>query len=373
MLPRKDTTMTDIWIRTDGNDKIATGHLMRCLSIARACVDQGKNVCFLVADTQSESLLRERFISPSEFQIQCLHSDYQNMENELPALRCIMQSSHTAAEHTLQKNDPWILVDSYYVTASYLKALKERGQVAYLDDLASFPYPVDCIINYDISENEKPDCYNMAAHCLLGATYTPLRAQFQNIPYTVQKKVEHILISTGGTDPFNVAEKILDCLMIKCDVKKEPAHSPNSDVSDYQYHIVTSRLNPCYDKLTELCSKYPNIHIHENVQDMAGLMAQCDLAVSAGGTTLYELCAVGVPTISFAMADNQLSAVQTFSSSNIIPYAGDVRVDMDGVLNSIRHFLDEKENPYPKRLDSSNKMRSFIDGYGAVRIAEAFG
>ena len=350
--------MPDILIRTDGNEKIATGHLMRCLSIARACADQGKLVCFLVSDTQSESILRERFASPSEFEIQCLHSDYQDMDKELPDLERIIQTDHASSKRILPKEDSWILVDSYYVTATYLETLKQWGQVAYLDDLAAFPYPVDCIINYDVQENEKPDCYNMAARCLLGAAYTPLRAQFQNVSYTVQKKVEHILISTGGTDPFHAAERILECLV-------------KNRASSILYHIVTSRLNPCYNKLIELCSKYPNIHIHENVQDMAGLMVQCDLAVSAGGTTLYELCAVGVPTISFAMADNQLSAVQTFSSSNIIPYAGDIRVDMDGVLDSICSFLDEKENPYSKRLDSSNKMRSFVDGYGAVRIAEA--
>lgn len=362
--------MPDIWIRTDGNEEIATGHLMRCLSIARACTDQGKSICFLVADTQSESLLQERFTSPSEFHIQCLHSDYQDMEKELPDLRRIMQSSHTAAEHTFQTNVPWILVDSYYVTAPYLKALKEWGQVAYLDDLVSFPYPVDCIINYDMTENKKPDCYHMASRCLLGVAYTPLRMQFQNASYTVQKNVEHILISTGGTDPFHVAEKILNRLVIKSDAKKQSEHPSDSDVTKYRYHIVTSRLSPCYDKLTDLCNKYQNIHIHENVQDMAGLMAQCDLAVSAGGTTLYELCAVGVPSISFAMADNQLSAVQTFASSGIIPYAGDIRVDIDRVLDVICRFLDKKETPYSRRLTLSNRMRSFVDGQGAVRIAE---
>lgn len=349
--------MPDIWIRTDGNEKIATGHLMRCLSIARAFAERGKNVVFLTADTQSETLLRDRFAFSSEFEIRCLHSDYQDMENELPALRHIMQNSHILAEHSSQKNDPWILVDSYYVTASYLETLKEWGRVAYLDDLVSFPYPVDCIINYDMPEKDKPDCYNRAARCLLGAAYTPLRMQFQDVSYTVRQDVKHILISTGGTDPFHAAVKILDRMMTK--------------TAEYEYHIVTSRLNPSFNKLTGLGIEHPNIHIHENVQNMAELMAQCDLAVSAGGTTLYELCAVGVPTISFGMADNQLAAVQTFSSSDIILYSGDIRTDSDEVLDIICRFLDEKEMPYSKRLEVSDRMRSYVDGHGAVRIADA--
>lgn len=366
--------MPDIWIRTDGNEEIATGHLMRCLSIARACADRQKSVCFLVADTQSETLLQERFAHPSEFEIQCLHSDYHDMERELPALERIMHYDHSSSEHILQEKGPWILVDSYYVTPSYLEALKKWGHVAYLDDLFLFSYPVDCIINYDISENEKPDCYSAATRCLLGTAYTPLRPQFQNVSYAVRQDIEHILISTGGIDPYQVAEKLLDRIIIKSHIKtaSEPlSDSVLPDSAAYKYHILTSRLNSSYDRLTALSNKYPDIHIHENVQDIARLMSQCDLAVSAGGTTLYELCAVGVPTISFAMTDNQLSAVQTFSVSNIIPYAGDVRIDIDKVLDTICNFLDHRQMPYPKRLEFSERMRSFVDGYGSARIAEA--
>lgn len=359
--------MPDIWIRTDGNEKIATGHLMRCLSIARASADQQKSVCFLVADTQSKTLLQERFAFPSEFEIQCLHSDYKDMEKELPALERIMHQEPSSSKHILGKKGSWILVDSYYVTASYLEALKAWGHVAYLDDLALFSYPVDCIITYDMPENKKPGCYNAVTRCLLGTAYTPLRAQFQNVPYVVRQDVEHILISTGGTDPFQVAEKLLNRMIMESHL----SDSVLSVTTNYKYHIITSRLNSCYDRLAALSSKYPNIHIYENVQDMAGLMSRCDLAVSAGGTTLYELCAVGVPTISFVMADNQISAVETFAASDIIPCAGDVRIDIDGVLDAICHFLAEKQMPYSKRLELSDKMRSFVDGYGAVRIAEA--
>lgn len=38
---------------------------------------------------------------------------------------------------------------------------------------------------------------------------------------------------------------------------------------------------------------------------MSELMQQCDMAVSAAGSTLYELCACGMPTITYVLADNQ--------------------------------------------------------------------
>lgn len=52
------------------------------------------------------------------------------------------------------------------------------------------------------------------------------------------------------------------------------------------------------------------------------------------GTTLYELCAVGVPSVSFTTADNQLSAVKTFSDVQIIPYAGDACSSLDATCDA---------------------------------------
>lgn len=78
--------MTDIYFRTDGNSEIATGHLMRCLAIARACARMGAAVAFIVSDEESLSLLRERFAVPQEFQVCSLHTDFKNPEQEIPAL-----------------------------------------------------------------------------------------------------------------------------------------------------------------------------------------------------------------------------------------------------------------------------------------------
>ena len=82
--------MAKIYFRTDGNEEIATGHIMRCLSIARACAALHAEVCFLVSDEQSMTILAERFTSPNEFEVQCLHSDYQTPEKALPILREIL-------------------------------------------------------------------------------------------------------------------------------------------------------------------------------------------------------------------------------------------------------------------------------------------
>lgn len=356
--------MAKIYFRTDGNEEIATGHIMRCLSIARACAVLHAEVCFLVSDETSHTLLTERFTSPNEFAIKCLHSDYQALENELPQLQQIL--SETA--------NTWLFIDSYFVTEHYLSELQKLCQVAYLDDMLAFDYPVDLVINYDVTE--EPSCYHKAPLKLLGASYTPLREQFQNVSYTVRPQVEHILLSTGGTDAYNVAFTLLNKIFhfSKQTVSDNDTHDLNSVchiLPSCNYHVLTSRLNSHYEDLQQLSIENPAIHIHENVQDMVSLMKQCDLSISAGGTTLYELCAVGVPAISFSMADNQQIAVATFADKKIILYAGDVRTSFAEAIDNMLQFLEKQSASMDARKKSSHTMRAFIDGQGAMRIAKA--
>lgn len=364
--------MQTIYFRTDGNEEIATGHIMRCLSIARACVALHAEVCFLVSDEKSMAILEERFTSKNEFPVQCLYSNYRNPEEELPALQKLFAGQKQYENSNAAKADSWLFVDSYFVTKHYLTEVGKLCKVAYLDDMVAFAYPVDLIINYDVTT--EPACYGKAAHSLLGAAYTPLREQFQSVPYEVRPQVQHILLSTGGTDMLNVAGTLLQKIFADCntDISQNALEaSPSIGLQACHYHILTSRLNTHYKQLKQLAIDYPVIHIHENVQDMASLMCQCDLGISAGGTTLYELCAIGIPSVSFSMADNQLTATKTFSSNGLIPYAGDVRTAFDQTINSLISFLGKQRISMEERQKSSRNMRAFIDGKGSKRIAQA--
>ncbi|MCM1174263.1 MAG: UDP-2,4-diacetamido-2,4,6-trideoxy-beta-L-altropyranose hydrolase [Blautia sp.] len=341
--------MPSVYFRTDGNEEIATGHIMRCLSIARACRALSMEAHFLVSDEKSASLLEERLAFLNEFPIVCLHSNYRALDGELPIVGSILKEA--------PQNSSWLFIDSYFVTETYLSELRKLCPVAYLDDLLAFDYPADLIVNYDTAK--EPACYHKAARRLTGAAYTPLREQFQNVSYTVRPKVRNVFLSAGGTDACNVIGTLLH---------KIPA---SSFLRDLNYHVITSRLNSHFQELECLASRYPAIHIHTNVQDMAALMCQCDLGISAGGTTLYELCAVGVPSSGFMTADNQSEAIRTFSDNQIIPYAGDARSSPEKTCGALLSFLGSHRDSYAERQKSSRRMRAFIDGRGAYRIASA--
>lgn len=351
-----------IYIRTDGNHKIASGHLMRCLSIASACKSLGMEVCFLVCEKESYSLLKELSSSDDCFQIIPLKTAvYDQPERELSEISTLLLSHH---------EKPIYLLDSYYVTSFYLSELKPLAKLAYLDDLQLFDYPVELLINYDVITEETMPTYKAAYQSshrlLLGTAYAPLRRQFQNNPISVRKQVGNLLITTGGSDPCHF------CLHFLYSLKENPSAWPFGP-DGLKIHMVIGKLNTDRDAIYKLAETLPFLKPHENVSDMAFLMQVCDLAISAAGTTLYELCALGIPTMSFAIADNQLTAAKSFDTAGAIPCAGDIRKDPKGVMHSLTTFVTSmlSQESYPARKSAHTAMRKLVDGNGALRIAKA--
>lgn len=359
-----------VYFRTDGNSHIATGHLMRCLSIADACFSLGMKVCFLVSDRESEALLQS-FDPACRFPVSILETaSYDDPEKELPELLAVLSDSASIPgfssgffDTDITMNDVIFFLDSYYVTEHYLSAVSAMAKVAYLDDLQLFDYPADLVINYDvIPESKMPSykaAYRNAAHTLLGASYTPLRRQFTDLHTDYRDKVSNILVTTGGSDPYHFCLKLIE------------AFRKNSSLHLCQLHVVIGRLNEDKDKIYQLAAELPFLQLHENVADMASLMGSCDLAISAAGTTLYELCAAGVPSVSFCLADNQLTAAKAFEKAGAIPCAGDIRYSYDEVLVKVMNFVTCMSENFQKRKDAHDAMRQLVDGKGAVRIAKA--
>jgi spore coat polysaccharide biosynthesis predicted glycosyltransferase SpsG len=103
---------------------------------------------------------------------------------------------------------------------------------------------------------------------------------------------------------------------------------------------------------------------------MSKLMQQCDVAITAGGSTMYELCAVGVPSICFSFAENQKLMVKNFFEKGLALYAGDYHELEDGLFSEIIHSLNYLINNTDTRRVLSNSMRQLVDGNGADRIAD---
>ena len=335
-----------VYIRADGNVQIGTGHIMRCLSIAHAVRAKGVGIVFVTADENMKPLLDEQ-----GFPVICLNSTWSDLDGEIEQMEELIKRDSIKT----------LLVDSYFATAKYLSHLHQLTYVACMDDLHDFVRPCSTVINYNlysIGLSYTAD-YPNDTTLLLGAKYTPLREEFQHISQRViREQCRNVLVTTGGSDSLNIAGHIVR-LAKQC-----------SKTADLTYHVVAGRFNQHLDMLEELSEKYPGVVIHRNVQKMSELMLSCDLAISASGSTLYELSACGTPTICFAWADNQLPGVAAFGNG-YMQSVGDIRTDFDGTLDQILDEVARLASCYEERQRQAKALQTLVDGNGAERIARA--
>lgn len=327
-------------IRADGNARIASGHLRRTLSIAAQLLRLGCRVSYVLADAESEAMLLSQMadagIGPDKIRRYVLGVSYGNPGGELPKLTDILRQSGAEA----------LLTDSYAVDGAYFHALREAGDwyLAYIDDFGRFDPAADLVVNYDPLPD--PARYRAAGKALLGPAYAPLREQFMDLRPEVRPEVGRILITTGGTDPFGMAGRMAEL------IREDPVLSEAGTGGG----------------MPDLCILAPG---YGRTADMAGAMQSCDLAVSAGGTTLYELCAAGVPAAAFSMSEDQTLFAGAMGRIGAVMYAGDVRTEQESVLEKVRAFLRRRMRDASLRRKESERMHGITDGRGAVRIAEA--
>ncbi|MCM1045123.1 MAG: UDP-2,4-diacetamido-2,4,6-trideoxy-beta-L-altropyranose hydrolase [Candidatus Gastranaerophilales bacterium] len=337
--------------RADGNEKVGMGHLMRCLTIAEALAQKlgGRDeILFCCADEQSAEPVRARYFTARVF-----HTDYRDLMQE------------TFEWEKINSKTSVILIDSYYATDPYLLSLKKSGVTILMDDMQEHCFPVDAVINYNIFAREERylELYrDKNTDCYVGGDYAPVRPQFTALPYQVRPQIADVMITTGGGDVDNIASAVLETLMSE---EKELNMTKRM-----RYHLVAGRFNPHLRELEQLAEGDPYIVLHKDVQDMAGLMCQCDLAVTAGGTTVYELAAVGVPFLCFSYARNQEPLVHYIGEEKIAGYAGDYHLDKAGTLLALRRLFREIGRDAEKRNECYLKEKSLVDGLGAGRIAE---
>lgn len=334
---------------------------------------RGGDVCFLVSDSESAVVVEER-----GYDTHCLATaQWDHLETELTELTGWIDVERAGL----------LLVDSYYVTRRYMEALYQKLTLIYLGKFQEEAFPAHIVIDYTISVMEDAGAYQrydqIGAGKLLGCRYFPLRREFtenmddagkfsawegiqaqasdRRIPGERPQKMERkacldVLILTGGSDPFHIAWK-LSCRL----------------AGRYRLHVVAGTFCADLESLKELAGRHPDtVMVYQNVRKMSDLMRRCDLAVSAGGITLYELCACGLPTVAYTFADNQRAAVEVFAKRKIMLSAGDIRdrgeeqwiSRMKGCIEALAVQKEEREA-------MRERMLRLVDGGGTGRIVDA--
>nr|WP_303183136.1 UDP-2,4-diacetamido-2,4,6-trideoxy-beta-L-altropyranose hydrolase [Lachnoclostridium phocaeense] len=338
-----------VYFRVDGNAEIGTGHIMRCLSIAKTLQNMGETVTFIIADQHCEALIRERDVNTI-----CLGSAWNDLDKEIEQISSFI----------LRNKIECLIIDSCFVTKQYLTELRKITKLIYIDDIDKMLYPVDLLINYNIYAEKLsyPERYRMAGldtGFAIGCSYVPLRDEFSSIKRTINKSVKRVMITSGGADSYNITDYILRGIQ------------GWTGFSGLEYHVIIGAFNKNREKLLRQWGDRENIYLHYNVSNMAEYMTKCDIAITASGSTTYELCACGTPSIIYTLADNQIEIASAFSEKGLLCYAGDIREDKEYCLFNIKKYLKAYIANYELRKRISRHMQEVIDGNGGKNIIKA--
>lgn len=291
--------------RVDAGEEIGAGHLMRCLAIAAEWESRGGESGFLMY--RSTDKLNER-ISNEGFDIIQLPSE--KLSDVTRACR--------------QYSAQMLLIDGYHFNSVYRGSLQKCGiPVVLMDDsIIEPPWYADLIINPQPNASASDYVGMPNDSLLLGLDYLPIRQEFRRqheLGILPIHKRRHILLTFGGTDPLR-----LTLAVTKRIVSRLPKLA--------QLDIIISKDHVDYPSLIEISASMPEVvHIHSDVDNMAELMGKAGLALSAAGSTIWELAALHVPVIAIIVAENQQVVSRYSYWSDLI----DARGDMS------EHFVDD--------------------------------
>ncbi|WP_322923981.1 UDP-2,4-diacetamido-2,4,6-trideoxy-beta-L-altropyranose hydrolase [Paenibacillus campi] len=341
--------MSTIVIRVDASAQIGIGHVMRCLTLADMLTQSlSCHIIFICADHIPHELAA--MIHARTYTLHLISkSTAQNRAWEDDADQTLQYISQYAVD--------WLIVDHYNLDEHWEKKMRNNvNHILVIDDLANRPHDCQALLDQNLHPEMNtrymnkipPDC-----RAFLGPTYILLRPEFQT--YRKQrKKIEHchtILINFGGSDPTHETEKLLH-LLIKL---------PNLTQQLY-FHIVAGPANTRREQIRQLCSKLPSAVYYEQA-DMANLLLHTDLAIGAGGITMWERCFMGVPSGVIIVADNQLESVHEAERLQFIWNLGKSdTLNEQYLMNWLEHIVQNIEE-LRKKQQQCIEYFSYYSGY----------
>jgi UDP-2,4-diacetamido-2,4,6-trideoxy-beta-L-altropyranose hydrolase len=333
-------------VRADANERIGAGHVMRCLALAQAWQDVGGTAHF--ASGSIAPALEER--------LRVEGMGTSRLDAEPGSAADAAQTITLAREMEVA----WVVVDGYQFDAPHQRALKEAGfRLLFLDDYGhATHYYADLVLNQNIHAH--PSLYarrEPVTTLLLGTRYALLRREFQpwrgwqrKIPPVARK----VLVTLGGADPKKITLKVIQALGL---VK----------VSSLETVVVVGGSNPHYEEL-QAAARHSSftIRLKHNVANMASLMARADVAVSAGGSTCWELAFMGLPSLVLALADNQDAIAEGLDSAGVVRSL-DRKEDV--TVLELCNYLVNLIQGKAVRAKMCGLGQQLVDGLGGHRVA----
>lgn len=354
---------TSIAFRVDASIAIGNGHLMRCLALADALQQRGAR-CLFICRNHAGHLVD--LIADRGYSYIVLPNDNCSSQpaGDSPHSAWLGANWATDAEQTIQvlgqQSISWVVVDHYALDGRWEQALRSVcKRIMVIDDLADRPHDCDLLLDQNLNRETYTYAHlvNKKSLVLCGPEYALLRPEFgswrqHSLVRRVSPELKHLLICMGGVDQGNATGQILDQL-------QQLSLPPELQVTAVLGEQAPWAAQVKSQVLAMSCTS----RVLVGVDNMAELMAESDLAIGAGGSSAWERCALGLPSLTVVLAENQKSnalALQEAGAALMIP-------DINYVGQSIKSMIGSKD-----RLSVLSGMAiaasQLVDGAGISRV-----
>ena len=338
----------NVLIRADASTQVGLGHAMRCLALAQECRAGGGRPIFALAQ-ELHSL---------EHRLDVEGIDFMHLNVPIGTSEDATETSKVARARGLS----WIIADGYRFGADYQRSIKALGlSLLALDDYGqcSF-YSADLVLNPNL--HALAETYHRrepSTRLLLGPYFAPLRQEFLNCRPPRRPAPElarKILVTLGGGDPDNITLKVLRALRFV-------------ETHDLEIRVVIGGANPHQEALAAEVESSPfTTTLLRNVTAMPDLMIWADMAISAGGSTCWEMAFLGLPAALIVAAENQrLIAASLGTTGSAIDLGWHESVSEKAIASGVSRILSSAD----LRTKMSEIGRSLVDGQGSKRVIAA--
>ena len=334
--------MKNLIFRVDADNRIGTGHLMRCLALAQAWQDTGGRAIFVTA-CNNEGLL-------------------QRLEDENIIVHRLPEGGSPDEDVRIMAGygSRWVVLDGYQFGEDCQQKIKEAGyKLLVIDDMAHLNhYHADIILNQNLHAELLHYSCRPGARLLMGADYVLLRREFlayKGCRHKIANAAGKILLTMGGMDAGNNTPKMIKAL--------QKLDAPQLEVT-----AVIGGSNPHYDEIKAAAdrSSLP-VNLVRNAADMPALMAQADIAVCSGGTTVWELAFMGVPSVIAATTPIEEYTLKGLDKMELYTALNWVNAFSESQLvDTLGGLIDDKE----ARRNMSLLGQSLVDGNGCGRVID---
>lgn len=331
-------------IRADADSHIGGGHVMRCIALAQAWERTGGIVCFVGHALPEAFAVRLDAMGCEHYRLEADPGSAEDA-NELARLaRCL--------------DAEWVILDGYRFEPDYQRrVLGQTRRTLLMRDDAS-PADVSATMIVNPHPFAKSEFYSGAleTECLLGSAFIPLREEFAHPPRSTlasMNRPQRVLVTFGAADPANMTEVALDALRECRDL-----------IGPIDVIQGPCRVDPLGSGDLD---EAQGIRRHQDVSRISDLMRAADLALTAGGSTCYELAACGTPMVITAIADNQTAVGAALQERGAALYLGrQGSFSASDMAHQVRSLLQSEI----RRANLATAARSLVDGRGARRIVE---